>query len=127
MAKQPLTPEQKRKDTLIGVFVVGTIFAVVFGTWIIPDYLEYREEQRILTEGTAATAVIRDIRETGNMYNHKPEVELTLEIAGPDGTTFTGRALSVFSSVKAVKYPVGTTVHVKYDPADPGKVALVGL
>ena len=127
MAQQPMTPEQKRKDKWIGVFVAVVILGVVFGTWIIPDYLEYREEQRILEEGTAATAVIRDIRETGNMYNHKPEVELTLEIARPDGTTFTGRALSVFSAVQAVKYPTGTTVHVKYDPADQSKVVFIGL
>jgi hypothetical protein len=122
-----MPPAQKRKDKWLGVVIAVVVLGLVFGTWLIPEYLAYREEQRILTEGVAAQAVIRDIRETGNLYNSQPEVELTLAITAPDGAAFTAKAITVFSAIEAVKYPTGKTVWVKYDPADRTKVAFIGL
>jgi hypothetical protein len=109
----------------VTIFVVAVLFLILL-VFFGPMYLRDREEKRILRDGVAATARVKDIRPTGDLHNDQPEVRITLEVDVQGGETFEGEVTTVMSPVYLPRFQPGLLVEVRFDPNDRRKVALVG-
>lgn len=116
-------PSPMRYFPLVFLPIVFTIAGLVF----IPRMLAERREQQLLATGSQATAQIVTITETGNLYNREPEVVIALTIHPPTGESFEVEVTKVLAKTELAKYVVGAVFDVRYDPAEPGEVAFVGL
>jgi hypothetical protein len=94
---------------------------------IVPGMLAEQRHDELVATGTPATALITAIEETGNVYNRRPEVEVRLTVEPSDGTPFASQETWIFSVMDIQTYQVGTRVDVVFDPADRGRVAVVGV
>ena len=115
-------PGESRKVTIFVFAVLFFFFLVFFG----PMYLRDREEKRLLRDGVAATARVKDIRPTGDLHNDQPEVRITLEVNVQGGEAFEGEVTTFMSPVYLPRFQPGLVVEVRFDPSDRRKVALVG-
>jgi uncharacterized SAM-binding protein YcdF (DUF218 family) len=122
-ANDAKSPSGMRWFALALPIVIATIAALVF----VPKMLAGRREQQLREQGKPAVAEIVEIRETGNLYNRKPEVELELRVRPPDAAEFTLELTKVLEHAELAKYVVGSLVDVRYDPAQPDDVAIMGL
>lgn len=119
MAKQP-------KMSLATIIVIAVVSVLVLGTVAAlgPDVLRHFKNQGVLKEGIPATAVIKDLKDTGNRYNNNPQVVMTLEVTPKDGKPYTAQLITVVSVVDLARLQPGSVVNVKYDPKQPTRVAL---
>lgn len=83
------------------------------------------ERNRLLTQGAPAMATIMQIWETGTRINDRPMVGFALQVQPPQGQPWQAQCQMVVSPLQIPSIQPGTQVHVKYDPADPSKVAIV--
>lgn len=118
-----VVPEPNRALGAVILAVIVFAFAVVLG----PGMLAEARHDELVETGTPATAKIVAVEETGNVYNRRPEVALTLEVQPEGGTPFQSQAEWIFSVMDIQTYRVGETVDVFFDPADTEVVAVVGV
>lgn len=90
-----------------------------------PLLLRGQRNQRLLREGTRATATVRDIRPTGGSHNDDPEITLKLEVAAGPNDHFEAEVVTFLSPVYLPRFQPGAVVDVYYDPKDRSQVALV--
>ena len=104
----------------------GILFTIliVFLTLGPPLRREF-EADRIIKEGVATAAHVKDIRPTGHVYSDEPEVRITLDVRVPGGETFEAEVTTVFSVVYLPRFQPGAIVPVCFDRNDRRKVALV--
>jgi hypothetical protein len=122
----PGQPKQKSKKSGLGIVIFALVATVVIiGLAFGPDFLADMETREILETGVAAEAEVLDYYDTGNRYNSNPEVRVTLQVRPRDGEPFRAVVNTVLSPVSLAKKPVGSTVHVKYDPNDRSRVAML--
>ncbi len=119
MAKQP-------KMSLATIIVIAVVSILVLGTVAAlgPDVLRHFKTQGVLKEGIPATAVIKDLKDTGNRYNNNPQVIMTLEVTPKDGKPYTAQLTTVVSVVDLASLRPGSVINIKYDPKQPTRVAL---
>lgn len=112
----------KEKDWSQAIFLGGwTLVAIVLAATWGPQYLQDREEKRLVAEGVPTPAVIAKVEDTGNRFNATPELRVTLEVR-PDG------APAYEVTVTEVAYPLwqlGSPVTVYVDPASAQNVAFI--
>jgi hypothetical protein len=84
-------------------------------------------ERELLATGAAAPARILSIGQTGMYINNQPQVRILLEVAPPDGPVFQATVSKVVSMLQIPRIQPGLMVDVRYDRADPSRLALVGL
>ncbi len=77
----------------------------------------------IRAKGLPAGAVILETRDTGTRINDSPIVRFTLEVHTPDGQVFQAETERLIPLLSLPQIQPGTTVPVKYNPAN-RKVAL---
>jgi hypothetical protein len=83
------------------------------------------EAKRLHQTGTAASARILEIWDTGITVNEDPVIGMRVEIARPDGTTYTPSIpKSLISRLDIPRFQPGATVSVRIDPRNPDVVAL---
>ena len=121
------TSGNKKKGSWAGVAIGVVVTIVIIAVFYIPEYLDEREQERILAEGRAATGEIIRLEDTGNRSNHDPEVQVWVEYTTEDGRRMTSYFTRYLSAVEVMNYQPGTGVTIKYDPQQPGKIALVSL
>ena len=121
MAKKP-------KMSVATIIVIAVISILVLATLaaFAPDIMRDVKNKEVLSEGVPATAVIKDVTDTGNRYNNNPQVKMTLEVTPKDGKPYTAQIITVVSVVYLARLQPGTVVNVKYDPKQPSRVALTG-
>lgn len=112
----------KEKDLSQAVFLGGWVFAAVMivAMWG-PQYLQDREEQRLMSEGIPTRAILTRVEDTGNRYNNTPELRVTLSVRPESGAPYE-------VTVTEVAYPLwqlGTEVTVYVDPTNAQNVAFV--
>ncbi len=107
--------------------LIPVVITVVAALVFIPQFRAHQREQHLLEQGQPAVAEIISIRETGNLYNKNPEVEIELRVQPPDAAAFSLEVTKVLEPTELAKYVQGSLVDVRYDPAQPDDVALVGL
>lgn len=84
-------------------------------------------ERELLEKGTPAPATIVSLAQTGTYLNNHPQVAITLSVAMPDGELRTVTVRKFLSIVQIAQLQIGRVIEVRYDPADPSKVAIAGL
>ncbi len=112
----------KEKDLSQAVFLGGWVLAAVMivAMWG-PQYLQDREEQRLMSEGIPTRAILTRVEDTGNRYNNTPELRVTLNVQPENGAPYE-------VTVTEVAYPLwqlGTEVIVYVDPTNAQNVAFV--
>lgn len=111
---------------IIPVAVGGIIFVafvLVFGGML----LRWRVKQRVLQTGVAATATILRVWDTGTRINDNPQVGMLLHVQPATGTPFQAETTETVSIVQMPMFQPGAQLDVKYDPAQPTSVAIVGV
>lgn len=102
------------------------IFTVA-GFMVVPQIRACQRDEHLREHGKPAVAEVVSIRETGNLYNRKPEVEIELRVQPPDAEAFSLELTKVLEHTELAKYVEGSLIDVRYDPAHPDDVAFVGL
>jgi hypothetical protein len=87
---------------------------------------ERDERARVLEIGVPAHAVIQKVDETGPYYGRVPHLVLTLRIEAQDRPPFDATAKGFFRQIDFPRFQPGSRVEVRFDPADPTRVAVVG-
>lgn len=80
-------------------------------------------QNQLLTSGTSAQATVTALRDTGMEVNLQPVIEVDLTVFPAAGPPFPATATTQGHAQLAALQP-GTTVPVRYDPANPSTVAI---
>lgn len=116
----------------VSTALLALLVVVGFPAWMIlsivnPTFLTERRHEELIASGTAATATIHHIEETGTVINRRPEVRVLLTVEPRGAPPFDSQSTWVFSVSDTQTYRVGTKVKVFFDPEDHQTVAVVGL
>ncbi|MCL4395013.1 MAG: hypothetical protein M1482_09470 [Chloroflexi bacterium] len=105
---------------LIGGVVV--VIAAIFVGGLVMNGMKNRQ---LLSKGVSAPAVILKVWETGVVMNEiNPQIGLLLEVRPQKGAPFQAETKMFISMIQVPQFQPGVTLAVKYDPADPRKVAV---
>lgn len=89
-------------------------------------YIQHKHD-RLVQNGTPATAVITHIEETGDFLNERPYVRVSLTVEPEGAPAFSAEWKRAFSVTDIQNYRVGTKVNVFFDPEDPSTATVVGV
>jgi Protein of unknown function (DUF3592) len=111
---------------LIGVFVLlaeaatlSLIYRVIFAPQIRRNIL--------LQKGVAAEARILEVQDTGLTVNERyPMIKLRLQVMPGEGEPYEAKIRMLINRMEIPTFQAGKMVAVKYDPANPQNVAIVG-
>jgi hypothetical protein len=106
---------------------LGLVVFVVLFAGLRNGFRQAQREHQVLTRGTVAPAIIRQVRQTGTMTSEGPELEFEVLVSPEDGTAFHGRCQKLVSLLDLHRAQVGAQVHVCYDPEDKTHVVFVGF
>lgn len=82
------------------------------------------QNREVLAHGVSAPATIVRVWETGTRLNNQPQVGLVLQVQPADKPAFQAEAKMFISYLLAAQLQPGKLVNVRYDPQNPGKVAV---
>jgi hypothetical protein len=82
------------------------------------------DEQRLLMTGAAATGQILFVQQTGMYVNNQPQVSIGVMVYPPGGQPYQAQVTKIVSLFETSHYQVGAQVGIRYDPANPGRVAI---
>ena len=85
------------------------------------------ENRALLATGEAAQAVILAAEDTGVTVNDSPRVRLTLEVRPAHGAPYRATATMLVGRLQVGMLAPGMHARVKFDPADPNRVAVESL
>jgi hypothetical protein len=124
-SKQPGVQRPKRSRKLLAFLLMTLVAVIALGVG--PSLYESRKRSRILRSGEAATATVLSVTDTGNRYNHNPEVEMVLEVQREGMPSYHAVVTWVVSQVEVGNYRQGVTVNVRVDRDAPDDVVVVGV
>lgn len=78
----------------------------------------------ILAIGTPATGTIARLIDTGTTINDDPVVEFVIRVVPEGGKPYEARTKALVSRLDVPAVQPGRVVPVKYDPANPARIAL---
>ncbi|MGQ0803324.1 MAG: hypothetical protein ACT4PI_05615 [Actinomycetota bacterium] len=111
--------------------MIGLIIIVIIVVSVVPALFVVRKafgpvaaNRRLLSTGQSAKAKILQAQETGTYVNEMPQIRVLLEVRPTSGSSFQSEAVTTVRPLQLSQIRVGNTVDVRYDPADPSKVAL---
>ncbi len=112
-----------------GVVVLATLFVVfkrVFGL-----VTGSRQTQQLLATGTPATARILQIQHTGTTVAYggarQLQVMMSVEVAPSGGSPYQAQLATFVSELQIPQIQPGCEVRVRFDPANPSRLALEGV
>jgi len=126
-AGKKVSPPVRIATSLLGLFVVIGFPALMIVSIVGRGQQNERLREELAERGTAATATITGVQETGTVINREPEIRVLLNIEPEDGPAFSSQATWAFTVSDIQSYRVGTRVRVLFDPQEPGVVAVVGV
>lgn len=121
---------------MIGTALLGTLvpiaiitIVVIVGVFIVVRNLSGNSgaNRALLQNGQTAQAVILNMWDTGVSINDNPRIGMKLEVRPPNGAPFQAEVKQVISRLSASQYQPGQMLEVKYDPANPSKVAISAI
>lgn len=83
-----------------------------------------KQTQQLLTTGVPAQARILQLGETGMYVNNNPAIDILLEVHPQDRPPYQVQTRMIVSMIRLPSIQPGNIVPVRYDPADPTKVAI---
>jgi hypothetical protein len=110
--------------------MIGIIIVVAVVVGLLPLLLLMKvfrgsaANRRLLSTGQVAKAKILQANQTGTYINEQPQVRFLLEVTPTGGVPFQSQATMTIPQIKIPQVQPGSTVDVRYDPADPSRVAL---
>lgn len=107
------------------VVTIGVIVILVITLG--PLLRNARMAQQVKQTGIDATATIVRTWDTGMRINDNPRVGMLLQVEPPFGAPFQAEVSQTVSIVQLASYQPGAQLQVKYDPATPSRVAIVGV
>lgn len=105
----------------MGVLLVGIV-----GVGLGPVALNYVRAQRIGASGIDATAVVIDLSDSGNRINHQPVANIRMTVTPPGGAPYQATSQATVSGINSPWYQPGKRILVKFDPARPERVVILG-
>lgn len=85
------------------------------------------KERAILDSGISAPAKILSVKETGNVSNRNPEVNMTLEIQPKGAPSYEADTTLVLHQIDIPKYVSGVMVVALLDPNDKTNLLIEGI
>ena len=82
------------------------------------------QNREVLAHGASAPATIVRVWETGTRLNDQPQIGVVLQVQPADKPSFQAEAKMFISYLQAAQMQPGMLVNVRYDPQNPGKVAV---
>ncbi|MCL4870790.1 MAG: hypothetical protein KJ063_17665 [Anaerolineae bacterium] len=113
----------------IGITLIITCGTLLFTGFIIffvyrTVYGKINQSNKLLATGVPAQARVLQLADTGVRLNDNPQVKLLLEVQPMGQPPYQVEVNSFVSMLKLAQIQPGQIVNVRYDPADPSKVAL---
>ena len=105
---------------------MGVLLVVILGVGLGPVALNYVQAQRIAASGIAATAEVIDLADSGNRINHQPVANVRMTVTPPGGAPYQATSQATVSGINAPMYQPGKRLSVKFDPAHPERVTIMG-
>jgi hypothetical protein len=106
------------------IYIVVGLIVLVSLLPVVRLVMRAQSNKALQTSGTPAQATIVSATQTGTFVNNNPQVALVLDVR-PDGAPpFRAQAVQVVPLIAIAQIQPGAVVGVRYDPADPTKVAL---
>lgn len=109
--------------------LVGIGMAITLGALVLAFGPPLRRDMRakqILAAGTPAEARVLDLKDTLVRYSDQPQLAIRLEVLPKDRPPYQVVIKRVVSPADLDLYARGRILEVKYDPAHPDQVAIVG-
>ena len=106
---------------VIALITVLMVILIVFNSMRSDSRLA-AEEARILREGIAARARVKDIRPTSSQYEGDPEVALTLDVMADE--PFEVVFKTTLSPVYIPRFQPGAILDVRFDRLDRNKIVV---
>lgn len=104
------------------VLLAGLLLAGCVG--IVDRFSGRGEACAILATGVPAQATVLRLVDTGTSINEDPVIEFVLRVEPADAPPFEGRARALVSRLDVPAVQPGRVFPVRYDPADPQRVAI---
>ncbi len=104
--------------------LMAVVFIAIFGTVFMAFLRPLFRANAILKTGEPATALIKNVRDTGVTINNAPQVELLLEVRSKFKPPYEAKVKTLVSRINPNVFQPGMTVAVKYDPKEPTAVAI---
>lgn len=108
------------------LIIIGGVLAISGAAISFALIRSRRAAGSALRHSLGASAEVTSVKDTGNRFNHSPEVEMTLRVEPADGPPFEAQLRTMVSPVNAPSFQPGARVEVRYDPAAPERVELAG-
>lgn len=96
--------------------IIFFVYRTVFG--------KINQSNKLLSTGVPAQALVMQLADTGVRLNDNPQVKLVLEVHPMGQPPYQVETTAFVSMLKLAQIQPGQTINVRYDPADPSKVAL---
>lgn len=113
---------------VVAISIVAPLVATGAIVWrfVIPLYKRSAEARAIMATGEPAHARVVQIALTGTSVNDHPEVRMTLDVYPQSRPPYRTEHVGVFSLLAIPRIQPGCALDVRFDRADPMKVAVVG-
>lgn len=108
---------------LITVGVIFFIWKMVLG----PLMKNRQQEQQLLATGQRASGQIMAVSQTGMYVNNQPQVRIDVQVQPPGGQPYAASMTKVLNMMAIPRVQPGAQVAVRYDPANPQRVAIEGI
>lgn len=115
--------KQASSVSALGLGLVALL--VVSGCGSMIDSFSGRKEAcEILAIGKPATGTITRLIDTGTTINNDPVVEFVVRVVPEGGEAYEARTKALVSRLDVPAVQPGRVVPVRYDPANPARIAL---
>ena len=98
----------------------------IVGFFLGPVVVGHFRNQRIMANGTPATAEVISLSDSGNRVNHQPVAKIRLTVQPPDGPAYEAVSQAVVSGINSPVFQPGHRLSVKVDPDRPSRVGILG-
>ncbi|HVY46110.1 MAG TPA: DUF3592 domain-containing protein [Minicystis sp.] len=109
---------------MIGPIITVVVLGVVFATVILPLMRRSAERSRLMQIGEQAQAKILGLSDTGVKINNSPQIALQLEVYPKTRPPYQAQCVAIVSYLAIPRVQPGMMVPVRFDPADPSKIAV---
>ena len=116
--------------TIISLGCTGLITVLVLGFtgyFLFRMFKGMNQNSNLLTTGVPAPAVILSVQDTGASLNDKPQAAITLQVSPPGQAPFQAVATQFVDRFQVGMLVPGVQVQVRYDPANPTRVAIASF
>jgi hypothetical protein len=125
-----MSPDSGLWITLIVIAVTLLVAApvlIISGFFLVRLFKNSARNSQILAAGEPAQAVIVSVADTGVTVNDCPQARLTLEVRPAGRQPFLAETTLLVGRFQTGLVTPGAAVQVRFDPADPSRVAVEAL